>query len=39
MKDEDLKDIPTGVFVFMAICNSMPWIFLTAVICCAIIKG
>lgn len=37
MEDKDLKDVPIGVFVFLALCASMPWLFLIITVCCLII--
>ena len=37
MENDDLKDIPIGVFVFVAICASMPYLLIGAIVCCSII--
>ena len=37
MENDDLKDIPIGVFIFVAICASMPYLIIGAIFCCLII--
>lgn len=37
MEDKDLKDVPTGAFVFLAIAAIMPWLFVIITMACLII--